>query len=249
MTNIKQFEDFAYKLRKKWNCYIDAEILEAPHDPENNIGFLIESRGIISGVYDSLVPHFDQIIDNFKYIFVHDRSLLSLHPKIQWAPASFVWIENPKIYSKSYILSMITSQKTYTDVQRFRVQTAYQLQNSGVPIFGRGFSEIDKKEYGLCPYMFSVAIENSIYSGYFTEKIMDCFATGTVPIYYGDPDIDKFFNPDGIISLKDSLDLSSLNEELYYDKMPAIQENLEIVKQFSDLQRWVADKYLGGINE
>ena len=33
--------------------------------------------------------------------------------------------------------------------------------------------------------MFSVCIENDVYDTYFTEKILDCFATGTIPIYKG----------------------------------------------------------------
>jgi hypothetical protein len=78
--------------------------------------------------------------------------------------------------------------------------------------------------------MFSVAIENASYESYFTEKVQDCFSTGTIPIYYGAPDIDKFFNPDGIITLTDNFDVSKLTSEMYYDKIDAVKENLEIVR-------------------
>jgi len=78
--------------------------------------------------------------------------------------------------------------------------------------------------------MFSVAIENSSYGSYFTEKVQDCFATATIPIYYGAPDIGKFFNPDGIITLTDDFDVSKLTTEMYYDKIDAVKENLEIIK-------------------
>ena len=80
--------------------------------------------------------------------------------------------------------------------------------------------------------MFSVAIENASYESYFTEKIQDCFATATIPIYYGSPDIGKFFNPKGIITLTDDLDFSTLTADLYYDRIDAVKENLEIVKDF-----------------
>lgn len=245
----RQFDDFVYKLRDKWNCYIDAEILSAPCDPENNIGFLIESKAVIGNIFENFITHHEEILKNFKYIFTHDRSLLELSPKIKWAPASFIWIENPKLYTKSYLLSMVTSRKAFTPLQRIRIDTAESLQKIGVPIYGMGFSPIEKKEFGLCAFMFSVVIENAVYDGYFTEKIMDCFATGTIPIYRGDPSIGEFFNTDGIITLGESLDLSKLTEELYYEKLPAIKENLEIVKQFASNQDWVAEKYLGGMNE
>ena len=61
------------------------------------------------------------------------------------------------------------------------------------------------KEDGLCDYMFSVAIENGEYETYFTEKILDCFATGTIPVYLRAPDIENHFNMDGIITLSDNL--------------------------------------------
>lgn len=44
-------------------------------------------------------------------------------------------------------------------------------------------------------YKFSIAYENSSSPGYCTEKIVDAFAAGTVPIYWGDPDILTEFNP------------------------------------------------------
>jgi len=41
----------------------------------------------------------------------------------------------------------------------------------------------------LSGYRFSVCYDNTIFPGYITEKIFDCFYAGCVPIYYGAPDI------------------------------------------------------------
>lgn len=51
--------------------------------------------------------------------------------------------------------------------------------------FGRGRREIASKELGLDPYMFSLAIENSIIDGYNTEKLFDCIHRGVIPVYIG----------------------------------------------------------------
>ena len=91
--------------------------------------------------------------------------------------------------------------------------------------------------------MFSVAIENGQYETYFTEKLLDCFATGTIPVYLGAPDIGKVFNPDGIITLSDEFDVS---DEVYYSKMDAIKENLEIAKTMEILEDFI---YLNYFNE
>ena len=108
-------------------------------------------------------------------------------------------------------------------------------------LYGRGFNEIINKEEGLCDYMFSVAIENGQYETYFTEKLLDCFATGTIPVYLGAPDIEKHFNADGIINLSDEFDVS---EDIYNDKLDAIQDNLERAKKMEVLEDFIYENYL-----
>ena len=44
-------------------------------------------------------------------------------------------------------------------------------------------------------YKFSIAMENSNGDGYISEKIVDSFLAGTVPIYYGDYMVDEYINP------------------------------------------------------
>ena len=124
-----------------------------------------------------------------------------------------------------------------------RLSWAQKLQGK-VDFYGRGFNEIQSKEEGLVDYMFSIAIENASYESYFTEKIQDCFATATIPVYYGSPDIGKFFNPKGLITLTDDFDASQLTEEVYYDKLEAVKENLEIVKDFLINEDYIYKTYL-----
>lgn len=45
------------------------------------------------------------------------------------------------------------------------------------------------KSETLGKYTFALCFENSILKGWITEKIFDCFFVGTVPIYWGAPDI------------------------------------------------------------
>ena len=104
------------------------------------------------------------------------------------------------------------------------------------PLFGRGFNEVKYKEEALADYMFSVAIENM--DNWFTEKLTDCFLTGTVPIFYGTPNVGKWFNMDGIILLEDGFDIEKLTPEMYEERKEAIQDNfnralkMEIVEDF-----------------
>ena len=50
---------------------------------------------------------------------------------------------------------------------------------------------------------FSICIESAISRGFNTEKIMDAFYAETIPIYYGDPEIAKIFNPKAFINIAD----------------------------------------------
>jgi hypothetical protein len=85
-----------------------------------------------------------------------------------------------------------------------------------VDLFGRGWDKLSrsslwfvylfnlktlKKIYkGPCAskldtmsqYKFSLCFENLIMDGYITEKIFDCFYCGTIPIYWGGSDIEKW---------------------------------------------------------
>ncbi len=52
-------------------------------------------------------------------------------------------------------------------------------------------------------YKFSLTCENSSFKGYVTEKIVDAFAAGTIPIYWGDPDIKELFNEKAFLNCAD----------------------------------------------
>ena len=52
-------------------------------------------------------------------------------------------------------------------------------------------------------YKFVTAFENQISEGYVTEKILDAFRAGAVPLYYGTPDVIKDFNAKCFINYND----------------------------------------------
>jgi len=52
-------------------------------------------------------------------------------------------------------------------------------------------------------YYFVLAMENSKHPGYVTEKILNAFAAGSIPIYWGDKIVKQFFNKDAFIDISD----------------------------------------------
>ena len=202
----------------------------------------MESKSIQPKIVESIINNRKLVEDHFEIIFTHDQRLLKLGKKYKWVPANGVWIKNPKIYEKSKMISMISSNKNFTEGHRSRLGWVNSLRDQ-LDLFGRGFNEIENKEEGLCDYMFSVAIENAQYETYFTEKILDCFATGTIPIYLGAPDIGNHFNLDGIINLSTNFDVSA---EIYLSKIKAVRDNLERVKKMEIIEDFIWENYLNG---
>jgi len=221
--------------------YIDNTINQGIRD--NRFGpkylWLLESKFIKPGLVESIIQNRELVENTYDTIFTHDQSLLSLGSKYKWVPAQGFWIKEPKIYEKSKMISMISSNKNMCEGHRNRLEWVERLYGQ-VDLYGRGFNEIEHKEEGLCDYMFSVAIENGFYDSYHTEKILDCFATGTIPVYMGSPSISEYFNAKGIIELTEEFEVS---EEIYYDKMDAIEDNLERVKKIGVLEDFILENY------
>jgi hypothetical protein len=83
----------------------------------------------------------------------------------------------------------------------------------------------DKIEF-LYSYKFSIAMENTEGDGYISEKIIDSFLSGTIPIYYGGYLLDEFINPKSFILIKGNKDIK---EKIEYIKK--IDNNDEIYRK------------------
>ena len=87
-----------------------------------------------------------------------------------------------------------------------------------------------KIKLNLSHYKFSIAMENSDGDGYLSEKIIDSFLAGTIPIYYGDYLLDEFINPKSYILIKGEKDIEN---KIEYIKSIDNNDNLykEIIKE------------------
>jgi hypothetical protein len=110
-------------------------------------------------------------------------------------------------------------------------------------VFGQfdGSPRLEFKADSLKDYRYQVVIENGVFDYYFTEKIMDCFVSMTIPIYLGAKKIGEFFNMDGIITITEkdidniSIILKQCNEKDYFDRLPAIKDNYARALEYQNL--------------
>ena len=95
---------------------------------------------------------------------------------------------------------MIASSKKKTKGQKKRNKIANKFSNK-IDLFGEGRKYIKNKRR-INRLLFSIVVENDFTNDYFSEKILDCFATKTIPIYLGSNNITNYFDETGIIFYK-----------------------------------------------
>ena len=113
-----------------------------------------------------------------------------------------------------------------------KVDSAGRLFNNiGDEIFaglGGGGGELKKHEF-LKKYKFCLAYENSSSQGYTTEKLLHAKIAGCIPIYWGDPKVERDFDTKGFIDAR-----KFTRPEELIDAVKRIDENPELYqKMFS----------------
>lgn len=227
---------------------------------DKKFGWFCESRYIVKEVYDQIMADPQKYKRSYRNIFTCDQDLIDLDPNFFiFSPSgsNLPWVKQDemKMYEKSKMCSMVSSSKGSTYGHRKRLEVAGILKDRldltggahGSPNSGSGYGPQGtwwrSKLPSLQEYRFQVVFENSVYDKYYTEKITDCFATGTVPIYWGTKKVCDDFNENGIIFYDDNFDINSLTEELYESLLPYIKENLERVKLLNSaddiIYKWI----------
>lgn len=185
--------------------------------------------------------HFDAVLTHNRY-FAEQFDWL-------WYPKGGSWIElsNWYVNPKSNDVSLLLSQKTSLKGQKFRHEIRKNFSDK-LDIFG-----LEKWIHPSDPlghyryYRYSIVVENEKSAGWFTERLIDCFAVGTIPIYWGCPGIENLFNPAGMILINalddvpEALELAS--KKHYRSCQKAIAENLELAKQYRVAEDWIFETY------
>lgn len=207
-------------------CYSDSKVVECKTEGKN-IAWMLEPRSMIGEYYN----YVQQNAHLFRYIFTHDSILLRL-PQAKPFGWAEVWLTTDSPKTKG--ISICSSFKDWCPLHKDRTRLAeYFDQHGGVDTFGsyKGDRDtwVDAKEY-LERYKYSIIIENDIDDLWYTEKILNCFATKTVPIYVGSPAIGQYFNGDGIIQAQNCQQIPDIVSRLdiesdYQNRINAINDN------------------------
>ena len=211
----------------------------------HKIGWLLEPPSISPSLYDN----FASVAGRFDFTLTYEQTLLDRFPeKTRFFPYGGCWIraENMGVGPKSRDVSMIYSGKTSAPGHQLRHQIARSL--TGVDLFGHGIAPIEQKEKGLLDYRYSVVVENGRIRNYFTEKLVDCLAVGTIPIYWGCPNIGDFFDDRGILSFESPGELQAIlamaTPQKYAELADVVEHNFAESLQYEITEDWFAEHVL-----
>ena len=140
--------------------------------------------------------------------------------------------ERNNIKDKNSFCSFVVSNASGDSIRKklFETISSYKQVDSGGKYLNNTGEPIKDKLAFDKMHKFVIACENGSHRGYTTEKIVEAFAAQTIPIYWGDPDITKVFNPKAFINVSD---------------YPSIDKVVERVKQIDQND----DLYLQILNE
>jgi hypothetical protein len=97
--------------------------------------------------------------------------------------------------------------------RRALVSAGRHFNNTGKPL-------ADKMSF-LKSFRFNLAFENTSSPGYVTEKLVEPLLTGTIPIYWGAPDVNRYFNPACMINISHfTSDAAAIDHILEVDANP-----------------------------
>lgn len=180
----------------------------------------------------------------FFKVLTFNETLLSRIPNGVFFPFGSTWVPEWRSfqYSKDKSCSLIASAKRDSTGHKLRhavVNWARQTSQD-IEVMGRGYLPFDHKGDGLGPYRFSVVIENVQEQNYFSEKLVDTILCNTVPIYWGCPNLDRFFDPAGIIQCQSEDEIrqavQAVCEADYRVRLPQIQALQTQMADFGDIE-------------
>jgi len=148
----------------------------------------------IQAQFEKIYTWNDDLVDNIRYFkFYYPVFVPRISPLVPYEERKFLTL----IVSR---LSSPHPHELYSERERL-IRFFEARPDLEFDLYGRHWSkrnfrvwkgEIPDKLAVLKQYRFAIAYENSIETGYITEKLWDCLIAGVVPIYWGAPNVQDF---------------------------------------------------------
>ncbi len=132
------------------------------------------------------------------------------------------------LHSKSGFCNMVVSNPhSKKRIQFFHKLSKYKKVDSGGKFLNNIGGPVGDKRAFVRKYKFSLAFENSSYPGYTTEKILEPMLENSVPLYWGNPLVDRDFNTKSFLNYNDYD-----SEEAFIERIIEVDKNDELYLQY-----------------
>jgi len=226
----------------KVECCIDNTIPQnLDRVPEGTIRFFVTTEGW---------HDYDKIIIENPQAYTY---LLTQYPELLKLPNSFELIGNGSFVDpapdikKKFGVSIVMTNRMVAPGHPMRRELYNRRKEIKIPFdiyrgTWNGFEPSDdtiqmppwpnkKWKVKVFDCMYHIVIEGFRNDHYYSEKLIDCLITKTIPIYWGHTKIEKYFNIAGML-IADNVDqiiewCNNISVEFYYGVMPAIEDNYQ----------------------
>ncbi len=213
-------------------CYEEA--MNAAYKDCIRVAWPLEPRSIHAYGYDKLAAGLKKHFNHMLTFDITEALRIGL-PCHWWTPGgSYIWLKDWQVYPKTKDTQIIASKKDWTEGHRLRHKVVNAL-GSKVDVYGRAYKYYDYQLEPFRDHRFAIVIENAIIDDYWTDKLTDAFATGTVPVVWGGHFLSKYFDADGIITWNTIDDLQkiipTLTPDRYQAMLPHVERNYAIARE------------------
>lgn len=257
--NSSKWGNFEYRINRKGISESDYVVVHDDIDQSltqkvkvGGLVLVIGEEKAIKNYNQEFLNQFDLIISSRDDIH-HPHVIRShyLHP--WWVKKTYDELISMKSVKKSFRLSSIISNLTSSPSHKERYTFINKLKGhykNELEWFSRGENTfLEDKWDGLAPYEYSIAVENSSYDNYFTEKITDCFLAFTMPFYSGCHNLKDFFDDRSFVTVYPSdfiksidvidqsiqSDLSTKNQKFIHDSRKLVLEKYHFIAALSEI--------------
>jgi|688.fasta_scaffold73230_3 hypothetical protein len=226
-----------YKLTKKFPKRVAVSFDNLNTDMSADYRVLVQCEP--PHIWDAFPQMIRENHQNYDLVLTYNESLFDLPNHKVFIPVG-CFIDNLPL-NKTNQISYIMSSKIMTNEHRMRFMILRRLEESKSIgdfefIMHRNPPEIDSKNRFFINAKFHITCENAVMNNMFSEKLIDCFRSRTVPIYYGCLNIEKYFDERGIIRFNTIEEFDKICQEItpewYDERLSYIEENYQRAREY-----------------
>lgn len=253
--------DFAKVGEIEYESEIQIYVDQMPKDPVGtNVFRFIAILEPFESLKNSMISYFHKHKDCYNYILTYHQDILDSFENSIVSVTPTTWVRDYVSKKKQFNVSSVFGNKhlsaylpglegynirweLFTRKEEILINKKFYLSSSS-PIPGVSYDDnlvLRDEKTPMFDSQFHIAIENTNrIKNAFSEKLIDCFHTRTIPIYYGPSNIGDFFNSKGIFlvnSVSEIIDVcNNLNESTYYSLLDVIEENYNLSLNYKNME-------------